>query len=96
MVNKIYQWLEAPIFDGDEEKPAQARIANTLIIYLGVTLLVVIFVLIPIFAIQKIGSWILSITMLCGLAIGRRLMKHNKIWLSKTRVKNGIHKIRIL
>jgi PAS domain S-box-containing protein len=74
MLTQIKQWLEPPHFDGEEEKTIQTRIANTLIIYLGAALLVVILILIPLFAIQKIGSWILSIIILCGLAIGRQLL----------------------
>jgi len=38
----------------------QARIANTLFIYLFVALSVTIVILIPLFAVEKIGSWILE------------------------------------
>ena len=47
MLTKIIRWLEPPDFEGDEEQTNQARIANTLIIYLGAALLLVIFVLVP-------------------------------------------------
>ena len=58
MLVSINRWLEPPSFEGDEEKTIQTRIANTLVLYLGAALLIVIFILIPLFAFQKIGSWI--------------------------------------
>jgi len=84
MLNHIKQWLEPPQFEGDEEQTNQARIANTLILYLGAALLIVIFILIPLFAFQKIGSWIISITTLCGLAIGRHLIFKGRFQLGGT------------
>jgi PAS domain S-box-containing protein len=74
MLNQMKRWLEPPDFEGDEERTSKTRIASTLIIYLGAALLIVIFILIPLFAIQKIGSWILSITMFGVLAIGRHIL----------------------
>lgn len=74
MFYQIKRWLEPPYFEGDEEKAAQARIANTLIIYLSVAILIVIFILIPVFAVQKTGSWILAIVMFVVLVIGRQIL----------------------
>ncbi|MBK8421481.1 PAS domain S-box protein [Candidatus Villigracilis saccharophilus] len=71
MLVSIKRWLEPPSIEGDEEKTIQTRIANTLMLYLGAALLIIIFILIPLFAFQKIGSWILSIIMFCGIAAGR-------------------------
>jgi PAS domain S-box-containing protein len=81
MLNRIKRWLEAPQFEGDEEKTSQARIANTLIVTLGGALLVAIFILIPFFAFQKIGSWVVSITMLGGLILGRHLIARGRFQL---------------
>ena len=81
MLTRIKQWLEPPQFEGDEDKTNQTRIANTLIIYLGAALLIVIFILIPLFAFQKIGSWIKAITILCGLAIGRHFISKGRFQL---------------
>lgn len=72
MFARIKRWLEPPVFEDDEDKTNQTRIANTLIIYLGAALLIAIFILIPIFAVQKIGSWLLTTIMFSGLALGRR------------------------
>ena len=74
MLVSIKRWLEPPSIEGDEEKTIQMRIANTLLHYLGAALLIVIFILIPLFAFQKIGSWILSIIMFCGIATGRHFL----------------------
>ena len=60
MLIRLKRWLDPPHFDGDEEKTALARTANTLILYLGMALLIAIFILIPLFAIQKTGSWIVA------------------------------------
>jgi len=81
MTTRIKRWLEPPQFDGDEEKTAQARIANSLILYLGAALLVAMLVLIPIFAVQKIGSWILAGTIFSVLAVGRRLISQGRLHL---------------
>ncbi len=78
MLKKFQRFLEPPIFDGDESKYVETRIANALINYLVIALLIVIFILIPIFAVQKIGSWILTITVFCGLLIGRNLLRKGK------------------
>jgi hypothetical protein len=74
MLTRIKRWLEPPLIDGDEEKKEQMRIANTLMVYLGAALLIAFFVLIPLFAVQKIGGWILTATMFSGLAVGRQLI----------------------
>ncbi len=74
MLIRIKQWLEPPQFEGDEEQTNQTRIANTLILYLGAALVVVMVVLIPLFAIQKIGSWIISLIIFGGLISGRHLI----------------------
>jgi PAS domain S-box-containing protein/putative nucleotidyltransferase with HDIG domain len=71
MLVSIKRWLAPPSFEGDEEKTIQTRIANTLVLYLGAALLIAIFILIPLFAFQKTGSWIISIIMFCGIAAGR-------------------------
>lgn len=84
MLNQIAQWLKPPQFEGDEEKTNQTRVANTLILYLGATLLVAIFFLIPLFAFQKIGSWIIAISVFCGLAIGRRIIFKGNFHLGAT------------
>lgn len=81
MTTWIKRWLEPPQFDGDEEKTAQARIANSLILYLGAALLVAMLVLIPIFAVQKIGSWILAGIIFSALAVGRRLIFQGRLRL---------------
>jgi CheY-like chemotaxis protein len=60
LLTRIKRWLQPPHFDVDEEKTAQARIANSLMLYLGAALLIVFFVLIPLFAVQKIPVIILS------------------------------------
>jgi hypothetical protein len=74
MLLKFKRWLEPPAFDHDKEKTGQVDIANTLILLLFAALLFTIFVLIPVFAIQKTGSWIISGIMLCVLAAGRALI----------------------
>ncbi len=78
MIKRIRQWLEPPIFEGDEEKTVQARTANTLFIYLFAALSIAIVFLIPLFAIQKTGSWIVTGTVFFGLLAGRSLIFHGK------------------
>jgi PAS domain S-box-containing protein len=84
MLTQIKRWLEPPHFEGDEDTINQTRIANTLIIYLGAALLIAIFILIPIFALQKIGSWILTGIMFGGLVVGRYYIFHGRLQLGST------------
>ena len=69
MMTRLKRWLEPPQFDGDAEKTVQARIANSLILYLGAALLGAMLVLIPIFAVRKIGSWVISGIIFSALAV---------------------------
>jgi len=81
MLSRIKQWLEPPYFNGDEELTAQARALNALIINFGAALLIFIFLLIPFFAVQKIGGLILLTPPLIGLFIGRALIFRRKVRL---------------
>jgi PAS domain S-box-containing protein len=91
MLIQIKRWLEPPHFEGDEEKTTQARIANSLIVYLGAALLIVIFILIPLFAFQKIGSWILSIAIFSALVVGRRFIFRGQLRLGSTLIFSVIY-----
>ncbi len=71
---KIGKLFEPPSFGGDEKKSRRARLANTLILYLCAAILVSIVIIIPLFAVQKPGSWIVAITVLCVLIVGRGLI----------------------
>ncbi|MBP7689144.1 MAG: PAS domain S-box protein [Thermoflexales bacterium] len=81
MMTRLKRWLEPPQFDGDAEKTVQARIANSLILYLGAALLGAMLVLIPIFAVRKIGSWVISGIIFSALAVGRHLIFQGRLRL---------------
>ena len=74
MLSGLKKWLEPPHFEGDEEKSAMARLLNSLIINLGLTLLVALLVLVPFFVVQKLGSTINLGILLIGLVITRQLI----------------------
>ena len=74
MLANFKRWFDPPFFADDAAKTKQTQIANTLIIYLAAALFVTIFVFIPLFANQKIGSWLVSGSILCVLAVGRHLI----------------------
>ena len=91
MLARIKQWLEPPHFEGDEEKTNRTRIANTLIIYLGAAVLIVMFILVPLFAFQKTGAWMLSIMILCALGIGRHFIFKGNFRLGATLIFSVIY-----
>ncbi len=79
---KSGRWLESPVFQGDEKKTRLAYLANTLILYLGAALIVVIAVVIPVFAYQKTGSWIIAFAVFIALFVGRILIFRGRVALA--------------
>ncbi|MGB8648746.1 MAG: PAS domain S-box protein [Anaerolineae bacterium] len=57
MRTQIKQWLEPPIFPGDPEKTAQARLMNTIGLYFFIALVVSALVFVPFFAKHQAESW---------------------------------------
>ena len=86
MPSWIKQWLASPIFAGDEERTAQARIMNALGIYFLLALVITATVFVPLFAQHKVASWavILALAILYGIA--RRIMFRGRLALAATLV----------
>ncbi len=82
MVSQIRQWMKPPVFEGDEDKTIHASIINTFIINIGAILLIFSFVLIPFFAVHKIGSAILLAIVFLSLVTGRYLLFRGQVRIS--------------
>jgi PAS domain S-box-containing protein/putative nucleotidyltransferase with HDIG domain len=81
---RIKQWLEPPVFAGDEETTVRVRVLNTLFINFGAGLLIFIFILVPFFAAQKIGALILLVPLFIGLVISRALIFRGRVRLGSS------------
>ena len=57
MLVRVKHYLEPPSFPGDERKTAQARIANTVGLYLALALFIAAVVYVPFFVLHKLESW---------------------------------------
>ncbi len=82
LLMSIQRWLEPPCFPGDEAKTHQAQLMHTLGLYFMFALVVAAVLLIPLFVVQKIATWMMIALLLMVYFIARHQMFQGKLELA--------------
>jgi diguanylate cyclase (GGDEF)-like protein len=82
MRNQITKWLAPPYFPNDEEKSNQARLMHTLGLYYAATLIIAATILVPLFVVQKMATWAITIILLIVYAVSRHLLYRGNVRLA--------------
>jgi len=78
MLNALKKWIEPPQFPDDKDATAQANLLNSLILTFGALLLIVVIVLLPFFAVQKLWTAVILLPIIFTLFLGRYLLFRRK------------------
>ncbi|HNT78617.1 MAG TPA: PAS domain S-box protein, partial [Anaerolineae bacterium] len=81
-MKKVMDWFKSPVFAGDEEKTARARLLNAIGLQFVITLVLAAVVYVPFFVQQKRYSWLVILTLLGAWAISHHWALRGRLRLA--------------